>query len=89
MPKPKEFWNMMINWLTQLSVLNLKNIPIFNKCTILGFPDPIPEPSEKIHVINICIFFIKYYIYIQRLSINNLVSKFLPSIIKVCCSNQI
>ncbi len=62
---------MMINWLGQLSELNLKNSPIFNECIIFGFPDPIPETREKIHVINLCIFDIKYYIYIQRLFNNN------------------
>ncbi len=60
--KVKEFWNMMINWLEQLRELNLKNILIFNECIIFGFPDPIPETREKIHVINFCIFYIKYYI---------------------------
>ncbi len=38
---------------------------------IFGFSDPIPETREKIHVINFCIFYIKYYIYIQRLSNKN------------------
>ncbi len=32
--KVKEFWNMMKNWLEQLSELNLKNIPIFNEYII-------------------------------------------------------
>ncbi len=60
-----------INWLEQLSKLNLKNIPIFNECIIFGLPDIIPETRETIHVINFCIFYIKYYIYIQRLFNNN------------------
>ncbi len=45
--KVKEFWNMMINYLEQLSELNLKNIPIFNECIIFGFPYPIPETREN------------------------------------------
>ncbi len=33
--------------------------------------DPIPEITRKISVINLCIFYIKYYIYIQWLYNNN------------------
>ncbi len=58
---------MMINCLELLRELNLKNIPIFNEFINFGFP----ETREKIHVINFCIFYIKYYIYIQRLFNNN------------------
>ncbi len=57
----------MIDWLEQLSELNLKNIPIFHELS----PDFIPETREKIHVIKLCIFYINYYIYIQRLFNNN------------------
>ncbi len=57
--KVKEFWNMMINWLKQLTELNLQNILIFNECIMFGFPDPILETGEKICAFNFCIFYIK------------------------------
>ncbi len=44
-----------------------KNIPIFNECILFGYPNPSPKTKDKIHVINYCIFYIEYYIYIQNL----------------------
>ncbi len=55
---------MILNWLEHLSEINLKNIQIFNE---FGYPNPSPETKGKLHVINYCIFYIKYYIYIQKL----------------------
>ncbi len=65
----RDFWNMILNWLERLSEINLKNIPIFNECILFGYPNPSPKTKDKIHVINYCMFYIKYYIYIQKLFI--------------------
>ncbi len=63
--KVRDFWNVILNWLECLSEINFKNIPTFNKCILFGYPNPSPKTKDKIHVINYCIFYIKYYIYIQ------------------------
>ncbi len=62
-----DFWNVILNWLECLSEINLKNIIIFNECILFGYPNPSPKTKDKVHVINYCIFYIKYYIYIQKL----------------------
>ncbi len=38
---------------------------------IIWLPKSNPEEKEKIHVLNYCIPYTKYYIYIQRLFQNN------------------
>ncbi len=63
----RDYWNVILNWLERLSKINLKNIPIFIECILFGYPNPSPKTKDKIHVINYCIFYIKYYIYIQKL----------------------
>ncbi len=65
--KVRDFWNVIPNWLERLSEINLKNIPIFNECILFGYLNPSPKSKNKIHLINNCIFYIKYYIYIQKL----------------------
>ncbi len=69
--KVRDCWNVILNWLECLSKINMKNILIFNECVLFGYPNPSPEITDKIHVINYCIFYIKYYIYIQRLFSKN------------------
>ncbi len=44
-----------------------KNSSVLNKCIIFGFPGD----SDVIEVINYCVLYAKYYIYIQRLYNNN------------------
>ncbi len=57
---------MIQNWLERLSEINLKNIPIFNECILFGYRNPSPKTKHKIYIVNYCIFYIKYYIYIQN-----------------------
>ncbi len=65
--KVRDIWNVILNWLERLIEINLKNTPIFNECILFGYPNPSPKTKDKIHVINYCIFYIKYCIYIQKL----------------------
>ncbi len=65
--KSRDFWNVILNWLEPLSEINLKNITIFNECILFGYPNPTTKTKDEIHVITYCIFYIKYYIYIQKL----------------------
>ncbi len=65
--KARDCWNVILNWLEHLCEINLKNIPIFNECILFGYPNPPLETNDKMHVINYCIFYIKYYIYIEKL----------------------
>ncbi len=70
--KVRDFWNVVLNWLECLSEINLTNIQIFNECILFGYPNPSPKTKDKIHVINYCIFYIKYYIYIQKIGLTKI-----------------
>ncbi len=83
--KVRDFWNAIINWMEHLSEINLKNIPIFNECILFGYPNPSLKSKDKIHVINYCIFYIKYYIYIQKLFNKTTLS----NAVKACHKNRI
>ncbi len=59
-PKVKMFWDLILNWLENVSNLELKNSPILEECLIFGFPESNKIVKEKIYVINFCIIYIKY-----------------------------
>ncbi len=68
-PKVKIFWNSILQWLENISNLQLRNSPILKECLIFGFPECNTVVKGNMSVINFCIIYIKYYIYIytQRL----------------------
>jgi len=70
-PKVKQFWHLLLNWLENVCNLQLQNIPILEECILFGYPYCSPDTHEKTDVINFCIIYAKYYIYIQRLFNNN------------------
>ncbi len=51
--------------------IEIKNSSVLHECILFGFPNFNPEEKEKLHVLNYCILYTKYYIYIQRLFQNN------------------
>ncbi len=51
-PKVKKFWDLILNWLENVSNLELKNSPILEECFIFGFPESNMIVKEKIYVIN-------------------------------------
>ncbi len=50
-----------------MSSITIRDSQIKDECIILGFP----LNTDAIQVLNFCIFYTKYYIYIQRLFKNN------------------
>ncbi len=65
-PKVIKFWNYWINWWENTSGLQIKKSPTLYEC-IFGFPNSNSGQKEKIYVLNYCILYTKYYIYIQKL----------------------
>ncbi len=61
-PKVNDFLSYWINWWENLSEIAIKNSPVLEECTIFGRPLNI----DAIQVLNFCILYTKYYIYIQR-----------------------
>ncbi len=54
-----------------ISGLEIKKSPILHKCILFGFPNSNSEQKEKIHILNFCVLYTKYYIYSQRLLKHN------------------
>ncbi len=65
-PKVKIFWNSALKWLENISNLPLRNSPLLEECLIFGFPECNTVVKGKMSVINFCILYIKYYIYILK-----------------------
>ncbi len=59
----KQFWSYCINRWEHLSGLAIKNSSILEECIIFDFP----FNSDVIQVLNCCLLYTKYYIYIQCL----------------------
>ncbi len=66
-PKVSEFWSFWFKWLEHLSDIAIKNSPILEECIIFGFP----LNSAAVQVLKFCLFYTKYYIYIQSMFHNN------------------
>ncbi len=56
-------WSYWINWLENLSEIAIKNSPVLEECIIFG----CSLNTDAIQVLNFCIIYTKYIIYIQRL----------------------
>ncbi len=65
--KVKEFWPHWFNWWENLSGIVIRNSQVIEECILFGFL----STSDVIQVLNYCILYAKYYIYIQRLFNNN------------------
>ncbi len=66
--KVNNFWKYWFNWwniLTNQDVMNQYNG--LEKCILMGFP----ETFDDILVLNYCMLYTKYYIFIQQLFNNN------------------
>ncbi len=61
--KVKEFWLHWFNLWANLSDIVIKNSQVIEECLLFGFP----STSDVMQVLNFCILYAKYYIYIQRL----------------------
>ncbi len=59
-PKEAEFWSYWFNWWEQLFGIKIKNNPVIEECIMFGFP----LNTEAMQVLNYCIRYTKYYIYI-------------------------
>ncbi len=66
--KVKEFWLHRLNWWENLSGIVIRNNQVIEECILFGFP----SNSDVMQVLNICILYAKYYIYIQHLFNNNI-----------------
>ncbi len=66
-PKVAEFWCYWFNWWENLSVIDIRDCQVIEKCILFGFP----LNNGVMHVLNFCTLYAKYYIYIQRLFNNN------------------
>ena len=62
-PKVLDFWSHWSNWWENLSGIAIKDCQIIEECIIFGFP----LNTDAMQVLNFCILYTKYYIYIQRL----------------------
>jgi len=62
-PEVKLFWKYWFNWWERISEIYIRNNPNMPELILFGFPGTI----DIIHVLNFCILYTKYYIYIQRL----------------------
>ncbi len=58
--KVKEFWLHWFNWWESLSGIVIRNSQVIEECN-----------SDVMQVLNFCLLYAKYYIYIQRLFSNN------------------
>ncbi len=72
-PKVNEFWSYWINWSTSTTGTSQwhshkKKTPNFEECIIFGFP----LHGDAIQVLNFCLLYTKYYIYIQLLFHGNI-----------------
>ena len=66
-PEVKVFWNYWLKWWESTSKLYIRNNQELHELILFGFPGT----TDIIHVLNFCILYTKYYIYIQRLYNNN------------------
>ncbi len=62
-PRVNEFWSYCINWWDNLSGIAIKNSPKLEEYIVFSFP----LNSDAIQVLNFCLVYTKYYIYIQCL----------------------
>ena len=67
-PKVTDFWEYWIHWWENISGIKIENSSVLSECIIFGFPND----SDVIQVLNYCVLYAKYYIYIQRLYNNKL-----------------
>ncbi len=65
--KVKEFWLHWFHWWECLSGIVIRNNQVIEQYVLFGFP----SNSDVMQVLKFCILYAKYYIYIQRLFINN------------------
>jgi hypothetical protein len=66
-PKVKEFWEYWYNWWSNINTIKIHNCPDLSECILFGFPGN----EENTLVLNYCIIYTKYYIYIKKLFNNN------------------
>ncbi len=65
--KVAEFWTHWSNWWENLSCILIKDSQVIEECILFGFT----SNSDTMQVLNFCILYAKYYIYIQHLFNNN------------------
>jgi exonuclease III len=71
-PKVLEFWGYWFNWWERVTNIQITNINCIKQRILFGFIYPPADLKEKFQVLDYCILYTKYYIYIQRLYKNNL-----------------
>lgn len=62
-PKVNDFWKYWANWWENISTTNITNCLDISECILFGFPGN----EDETQVLNYCIIYTKYYIYIQKL----------------------
>ncbi len=65
--KVAEFLYYWFNWCENLSGVDIRDIQVIEECILFGFP----LNNDVMHLLNFCILYAKYYIYIQCLFNNN------------------
>ncbi len=65
--KVKQFWLHWFNWWENLSGIGIRKSQAIEECILFGFL----SNSDVMQVLNFCILYAKYYIYIQSLFNNN------------------
>ncbi len=63
----KGFWLHWFNWWENLSGIVIRNSQAIEECILFGFPSNI----DVMQVLNFCILYAKYYIYMQLLFNND------------------
>ncbi len=61
------FWFYWFNWWENLFGVDIRDSQVIEECIIFGFP----FNNDVMHVLNLCVLYAKYYIYIQCLFNNN------------------
>ncbi len=57
----------MFNWWENLSGIVVRNSQVIEECILFGFP----SNNDVMQVLNVCILYAKYYIYIECIFNNN------------------
>ncbi len=67
-----EFWLHWFNWWDNLSGIVIKDSQVIEECILFGFP----PNSDVMQVLDFCILYVKYYIYIQHFFNDNTLDLF-------------
>ncbi len=66
-PKVHTFWELWANWWNSINKIYIRKANDLEECILFGFSGN----DNLTQVLNYCMMYTKYYIYIQRLSANN------------------